>query len=459
MRILINLSNNFKIYIENEINSFDLVLSPYRDLEFANNQTVKEVVFFSSIFGQATLMNQYFWIINIRRDMQRPNKKIKEIIIYHGEKLNLSKYKDIKSIEIKGKYIVVKNLDYIRIPTNSFYDKNVLHHVDKYIESWLWLLQNIQKNMEQSISYSESDIFSKDPKIKKIYNHVIKNKNFINAGNEGILVWKENYTKIEKTTNIEPKYPKDIQSLYEKYQVINCQKNDIPKFYEDSQLKIVAKEKGDKRIFEYPNIISPVSNLNFVSLARLLIRQWETSIFIDDNKVINYGKIRFKDTPFFEIIYNDLGNSFVKTENTSFKEGIIRDVYFLVKNQQKINHRNIIFSKRTKTTRELFADEKFERFYNFVMEKYRLMPMACHDKTVLENLSIYDVIYTCGKSNTMNRKIKYVSDKKWVYEMKSNKVYECGDNFDDINFIKHEDVRELSENLEFINGAIRWIRK
>lgn len=462
MTILLNLSNDYKININKEIEIFDLVLSPFECLEFKNNQTFKKLIFFDSIFSQSMLMNQYFWIMNMQQDYYFPEKKISKIIIYHGENERFSKFKKeedivlkkLEDITFKNLYLIIDdNTKYTRVPTHYYYNKNVLYTTNDYIEVWLLFLLLKFKGIQIKEHYT-------DDKIIKFSEKIIENKEFINGGNEGILLWSENFTKIKKLISLNQVKNDNQIKLYKDNNVKFCLK-DISIFYEDSQLKIDVFNDWEKYCFTYENIVLPTSKLDFVRLARLLIRQWETSIFIDDNKLINYGKIRFIDTPFFEIIYNDLGSSFIKTESIDFRNGLIRDVYNLVKNQKKINHRLIIQSKRKIHFEQLLKDDlKFKHFYDFIIEKYQEMPMICHDLEVYSNIKKYDIVYTCNNISTMNRLIKLKNNKKFVYEMKNNKVYECKNyNFELNGFKLNGFEKELSANLEIIDGAKKWIRK
>jgi hypothetical protein len=299
------------------------------------------------------------------------------------------------------------------------------------------------------------EVFTKNTKVKSFYKKIIGKPRFINGGNEGALYWSEDYSKINKIIKKDFKPSNNLKEIYDRNNVTHSPDDYIEEFYKDSRLNVKIKIDGEDKIFVYNNIVSPVSDLSFVQIARLLIRQRLIDVFIDDNKVINYGKIKFKDSPFFETIYNDFGNSFVKTDNDDFKKGIIRDVYFLVRNQQKDNHRMIIRSKRLEGEADLFNDKKYERFYNFVVEKYRIMPMICHDLSVSQNIDTYDVVYTCENVDTMNRLIKQEGGKKFVYEMHNNLVHECSSIIPNKKFIKHERVKELSPELEFIDGATR----
>lgn len=465
MTILLNLSTDYKININKEITVFDLVISPFRDLEFKNNQTLKKMICFNSIFKQSILMNQYFWIINLQKDVFNSGQKISKVIIYHDGDNDLSEYKGIVYIEFHKKYMIINNSEYIRVPTYTFYDKNGWYTIEKYLEVWLWFVQE-KLSMTTGKLTNQTNLFSNDEKIIEFKEKIINNINFINGGNEGILLWEENYSKIKKQVPIKSTINKVTIELYKNNNVIFCKKKLIPLFYEDGLLKIKVTEDKKYINFTYQNFIIPLSKLDFVRMARLLIRQRKTSIFIDDNKVINYGKIRIPNTPFFETVYNDLGNSFIQTSNKNFQDGLIRDVYFLVKNHQKTNHRNIISSKRQLSIESILKNDKgFSNFFNFVTNEYKYkdkikgMPMVCHESDVSKNIDKYNEVYTCNAISTMNRLIEYKDNKKFVYEMKSNNVYECKSEFENNNFEFKGFEKELSINLEIIDGAKKWIRK
>lgn len=459
MRILLNLSKESKIYINEGIDFFDLVLSHSKTLNFKNNQTFKKIIYFNSILEKSILMNQYFWFINVQKDFYKKILKINKIIIYYGKDKNLNEYHSIPDIEFYNRYIVINNCEYIRTPTYSFYDKSDLYDIEKYLEVWLSFIQN-------KFLITEKNNFLSDKKISEFREKIMKNKNFINSGNEGILLWKNDRLKVKKKVPINESNCFDNANLYKNHIVEYCQNELIPFFYEDSELEIkVIKDK--KYInFIYTNFVLPLNIIDFARMARLLIRQRKTSIFIDDNKIINYGKIIIKNTPFFEIIYNDFGNSFIKTENKNFQEGLIRDVYFLVENYYRIDQRSIISSKRSLPIKDILEKNKnFSIFFNFVINQYKHkdadngMPMVCHEPYFLKNIDIYNEVYTCSDTSTMNRLICYKDGKRFVYEMKTNKVHECNGKFINNEFELNGFEKELSINLEIIDGATKWIRK
>ena len=486
INILINLSGKshdiYNEYIKcnpQDANKEFHVYSPY---EIKINEKVK-LIKTPMNNCLATLMNNIFWIINMYLHENNDQLKVEKISIYHNqETLNSWKIKEINedklNIKLENNWLSFNDKKLLEIPTSNFYKKNSLFKQDLFLEVWLYLLKEILNiyfgdQIEDFFNMLDNtDI--KNSKIDKIIKKRKENKLYINGGNEGSLFYKDKnkeqiIKKIEEIRQIKEKPTTELEKLYEDHNVKYFPEG-LTGFYDEKTLLITSKKIENSIEYEYKNIILPTTSINFPQAARLAITQREKNIFIDDNKLINYGKIRknvlnledkYKDIEIFELIYNDFGCAFIKTDSFEFKRGLLRDVYYLVKNYTRVDCRQIMISKRYIPLDKLIDKKpRLKSFIDFVEKGYEEgLPMPCHDLEVRKNLKNYDSVATCNGRSTMRRIMTKWENSLFCYDQKLNEVFKCDHNYIPPGF-KEETIKikELSKNLELIEGAKKWIR-
>ncbi len=487
INILINLSGkSYDIYNEHiKINPQDVdkkfhVYSPY---EITKNENVK-LIKTPMNNCLATLMNNIFWIINMYFHENKNEVEVEKFWIYHNqETLNNWKIdeinKDELNIKLRNDWLSFNDKKLLEIPTSSFYKKNTLFKQDLFLEVWFYLLQEIldldfdNKIKDEFNKIDKND--EKETKIKKIIENKKKNNLYINEGNEGILFYKDSTKEeiVKKINNIrvlEENPTNNIGKLY-KFHEVQYYQEGVKDFYDKKTLLIEYKKNTDSIEYKYKNIILPTSSINFPQAARLAINQREKNIFIDDNKLINYGKIRKiilnienidENIEIFELIYNDFGCAFIKTESNEFQRELLRDIYYLVKNYGRVDCREIIRSKRYIPLDKLIAKKpRLKSFIDFVEKGYEeCLPMPCHDLEARKNLKNYDSVATCNGRSTMRRIMKKSKDQLFCYDQKLNEVFKCNHNYIPPGFKEEAiKIKELSKNLELIEGAKKWIRE
>ena len=484
INILINLSGKshdlYNEYIKCNPQDGDKEFHVYSPYEIKINEKVK-LIKTPMNNCLATLMNNIFWIINMYLHENNDQVKVEKISIYHNqETLNSWKINEDKlNIKLENNWLSFNDKKLLEIPTSNFYKKNSLFKQDLFLEVWLYLLKEILNiNFGEQIEnffnlLDKTDI--KNSKINKIIKKRKENKLYINGGNEGSLFYKNEYKeeiikKIEKIIQIEENPTTELKKLYKEHNVKYFPEG-VTDFYDEKTLLITSERIENAIKYEYKNVILPTSSINFPQAARLAITQREKNIFIDDNKLINYGKIRKnilnlentnEDIEIFELIYNDFGCAFIKTNSVEFKRGLLRDVYYLVKNYTRVDCREIIFSKRYIPLDKLIAKKpRLKSFIDFVEKGYEEgLPMPCHDLEARKNLKNYHSVATCNGRSTMRRIMKKSKDSFFCYDQKLNKVFKCEHNYIPPGF-KEETIKikELSKNLELIEGAKKWIRE
>ncbi len=473
INIIINLSGKSENLYENYIkkhpkdkNNFFYVYTPYDIIDNVKIKIIKTPM--NNCL--ATLMNNIFWIINQSIYYSKDIQEIEKIIIYHNQEILNSFVKNIenqqKNIEIEKNYLIINDKKLLEIPTTSFYNINILFKQNLFLEVWLYLLKEISNiNFNFEIPNTFIIMCKNDKNIQNILKKKNENTLYINGGNEGSLFYKDaNKQQIIKKISKE----KTLTSLYKKNKVIYFPEG-VENFYHKDTLSIkISKRREFSYIeYEYENCILPCASINFPQAARLAILQRKKNIFIDDNKIINFGKIK-KTIPhlssypeIFEIIYNDYGSSFIKTENKEFQLELLRDLYYLIKNQDRIDCREIIRSKRYIDIKLLIREKpRLYSFINFVKKEYKdNLPMPCHDLKVRDNIDKYNVIATCTERSTMSRLMSKQKNKNFCYDQKLNKLFECNLDYIPPGFEKSGAIDELSKHLELIQGSKKWIKK
>ena len=490
INILINLSGTskdiFEEYIKNNPQENDKEFHVYSPYQIKINENVK-LIKTPMNNCLATLMNNIFWIINMYFHENKNEIKVKKISIYHKQE-NLNEWKiteEIQSkigIKIKKNWLTIYKKELLEIPTSNFYKKNSLFKQDLFLETWLYLCSRILKieNSEIEIKFNEysyKDI--KHSKLEKIIKHKNDNNLYINSGNEGVLFYKDSTKKeiIKEIKELEEESIDNnftnIKNIY-KYLNVKHYPEGVEDFYDEKTISIKYTKHKDLIKYQYKNIILPTSSIDFPQAARLAITQREKNIFIDDNKLINYGKIRKnilnsenidKDIEIFELIYNDFGCAFIKTDSIKFQRDLLRDLYYLVKNYARVDYREIIRSKRYITLEKLILQKpRLKCFIDFVEKGYEEdLPMPCHDLELRKDLEKYPkkypVVYTCTEISTMRRIMKKSKDSLFCYDQKLNEVFKCDHNYIPPGFKKETiKIQELSKNLELVQGAKEWKR-
>ena len=473
MKIVLNYTNFLTKIPEKDTSN--LIISQFKGDEFRHNT---KYMYLPWGYNSATTFNNAFWILklNIQNNKNLENlkiyKNIKEIIIVNiydeikqyikDNKIELKKNKvdkkyDIEIIETKSKiqhfYIKINNIEILNIPVISYFDKDINKPYFQFLLGWLFEISqkyktNFQINEEKAYSFFEEN------KLKQIINkkrEILYNKyqNIINAGNEGFLLLEDKkinkYTKKEIIENpIFKNFEIDIKNI------INLNK----------EINMTYKEHAEYHIFEYDNIIFPTTNLNFPDSAYSLIQQNKNEVIINDNKLMNFGKIH-KIGPIFKVIFNDFGRAFIKhkkNDKDEFKEkfdGIIRDNFFLVKEYKNRNCREIIKDMREYPIDKLKNEnETFQKFFDFIKNyEEEEVIYACHTKDFVKKVIDKKIqeVYVCELNvNTMKIKRSTANNKHYIYELYTNFVGECKPkdfNEKEFKFFKLQNTDEYKEEL------------
>lgn len=499
MKVLIKLNDENKI----DTSNFGYVISS-NDNDV--NKDLNKWSYIPQNYRIPYILNSAFWIINNKIDNNKFNDAVDEIIIDFSTSINFKEPTDSSKKEGEDvawddelKQMIIKNIDLIRIPfSDRYYQIDEFRYdfyLKEYILIWITILNDVFGKLKTNIpikSISEiADLENKDltnyseSKIKdfrkfssghyeKIRDRALEHKlNYVNSGNEGFIIKKEN--DLIKTIN------KSIENVNEELRISKKFTTETKSIAFDEEFMIEINKDinlvkldttNDTLSYKYLNKIIPKFGFNYAELAHLLKIQYNSKKnIILDIKTENFGKMQIDDSPFYKLKYSDFGKSFIKlTDENEWKNhfiGNVRDYFLFVKYRRNSDYRYIIRETREKLTKEEEFGGKLRSFYESIVNKKAAIYL-CHDEipediSEIKKLISNKEVRICGDNkSTMSFEKELVDGKVLVYSYENDKVTNCNceKGFDIANKLGLKGrIETLDLNNELVKDVKTWIIK